>query len=101
MLLTISITVIAASVLTIVIFLIPTVLQIRRTAREAEKTLETVRMEIPPLSRDITVISQEVKGILESVHRQVGRAEETITTLRDATVRVRQFEEEVLRIPCS
>jgi uncharacterized protein YoxC len=96
MLLTISVTVIAASIVVVAIILIPVILQIRRTAREAEKLLETARMQVVPLSHDLTVISREVSGILQSVHRQVDRVEEGIATVQGAAERLRDFEEAIL-----
>ena len=98
MLLTISVTAIAASIVVVAIILIPAVLQIRRTAREAEKLLETARMQVVPLSHDLTVISREVSGILQSVHRQVDRVEEGIATVQGAAERLREIEEGVLTI---
>jgi methyl-accepting chemotaxis protein len=53
-------------------------------------------MQIVPLSHDLTVISKEVSGILQSIHRQVDRVEEGIATVRDAAERLREFEETVL-----
>ena len=97
MLQTISITVIAAVMVVAVICLIPVLLQIRRTAREAEKVLESVRMQIVPVSHDLTLISGEVNGILQSVHRQVERVEDSITTVRESAERLREFEEDLLR----
>jgi uncharacterized protein YoxC len=96
MLLTISVTVIAASMLVVVILLTPAVLQISRTAREAEKFFEAARMQVVPLSHDLTVISREVSGILQSVHRQVDRVEEGIATVQGAAERLREFEEGIL-----
>lgn len=95
MILTISVTVIAAIMVVAVLFLIPILMQIRRTAREVEKTLETARMQIVPLSHDLTVISQEVNGILQSIHRQVDRVEEGITSVRGTAVRLQEFEKEI------
>jgi uncharacterized protein YoxC len=97
MLLTISVTVIAAVMLGLVIFLVPVLLQVRRTAREAEKVLEIVRMQIVPVGHDLTLISSEVNGILQSIHRQVEGVEDSVATVRDATERLREFEEGVLR----
>ena len=96
MLLTISVTVIAVVMIIAMLFLVLTLLQIRRTAREVERILETARLQIVPLSHDLTVISQEVKGVLESIHRQVDGVEDSITAVRDAVVRLREFEEEIL-----
>jgi uncharacterized protein YoxC len=96
MLQTISIAVIAAAVVVVAIVLIPVVLQIRRTAREAEKFLETARMQLVPLSHDLTVISREVGEIMQSVHRQVDRVEEGIATVQGAAERLRDFEEAII-----
>jgi uncharacterized protein YoxC len=98
MLQTISVTVIAASVVAIAIFLIPAVLQIRRTAREAEKLFETARMEIVPLSHDLTVVSSEISSILQSIRRQVDKVEEGVTAVRDAAGHLREVEEAALTI---
>jgi uncharacterized protein YoxC len=98
MLQTISVTVIAAAIVVVAIVLIPVILQIRRTAREAEKFLEIARMQIVPLGHDLTLISKEVSGVVQSIHRQVDRVEEGIATVQDAAVRLREFEETVLAI---
>jgi uncharacterized protein YoxC len=92
MLLTISVTVIAVIMLVAVVFLIQVALQVRRTAREAEKFLETARTQIVPLSHDFTIISREVKGILESIHRQVENVEEGVAVVKDAAARMRDFQ---------
>ena len=89
--------IIAAILLLAVIFLIPTLTQIRRTSLEAEKFFETIRLQIVPLAHDLTVVSQKVNGILQSVHRQVGKTEDAFTAFRDTAVRLRDFEEEILQ----
>ncbi len=98
MLQTISVTVIAASIVVVTIVLIPVILQIRRTAREAEKFLETARTQIVPLGHDLTVISKEVSSIVQSIHRQADKVEEGIVTVEEAAGRLREFEEAVLTI---
>jgi len=96
MLLTISVTVIAAIMVVVLIALIPVLFQIRRTAREVEKISETVRAQIVPLSHDLTIISHEAKGILQSIRRQVDTVEEGIDIVRGTAVRLQEFEEEIL-----
>ncbi|MBI5968398.1 MAG: DUF948 domain-containing protein [Deltaproteobacteria bacterium] len=96
MALTISLTIIAAALVVAVIIQIPVLLQIRRTAREMEKFLETARMQIVPLSHDLTVISRELNSVLQSIHRQADKVEQSITTLRDGIGRLREFEEGIL-----
>lgn len=96
LLLAISVTVIAVIMVVAVVFLIPILLQIRRTSREAEKLLESIRMQIVPLSHDLTSISKEITSILQSIHRQVDKMEAGISTVQDTALRIREFEEEVL-----
>ncbi len=89
--------IIAAILLFAVIVMIPTLTQIRRTSLEAEKFFETIRLQIIPLAHDLTVVSQKLNGILQSVERQVGKTEEAFTAFRDTAVRLRDFEEDILQ----
>jgi uncharacterized protein YoxC len=98
MLVTISITVIAASIVVFTIFLIPVLLQIRRTARELEKLIDTTRLQLVPLSHDLTTISSKVNGILKSIHRQVDKVEDGITSVRDAARNLQSFQMEIQRV---
>jgi uncharacterized protein YoxC len=95
MVLTISVAIIAASVILFVAFLIPVLLQIRRTSRELEKLFDTARMQVTPLSHDLAAISLEIKGILQSVRRQVDKAEDGINAVRDAALRLKGFQAEL------
>ena len=96
-LLTISITVIAAILVLILIFLIPVLFQVRRTAREAEKLIDSVRLQIVPIGRDMGLISREVKSIVESIHYQVDRVEDGVEAVHDMTLRVKALQIEVQR----
>jgi len=93
---TISVAVIAAIMVVAVICIIPVFLQIRRTAQQVEKLAETARMQVAPLRRDVTVISQTANGIMESLHRQTDKLEESVATVRDGVERLRDFQDDVL-----
>jgi uncharacterized protein YoxC len=96
-LMAISVTVIAATSVLVLIFFIPVLLQVRRTAHEAEKLIDSVRLQVTPVSRDIGLISRDVKSIVQSIHRQVNRVEGGIETVHDMAVRVKEFQLEVKR----
>ena len=96
-LLTISVTVIGAILVLVLIFLIPVLLQVRRTAHEAEKLIDSVRLQVAPVSRDIAAISREVKSVIQSIHRQVDRVEDGIETVHDMGVRVKDLQLKVKR----
>ena len=96
-LMAVSVTVIAAIMVLALIFLIPVLLQVRRTAREADKLIDSVRLQVAPVSHDITAISQEVKSVIQSIHRQVDRVEDGIETVHDMAIRAKEFQLEVKR----
>ena len=96
-LLSISVTVIAAILVVVLIFLIPVLFQVRRTAHEAEKLIDTVRLQVAPVSRDIGLISRDIKTIVQSIHRQVDRVEDGVETVHDMAVRAKEFQLEVKR----
>ena len=96
-LMTISVTVIAAIMVLALIFQIPVLLQVRRTAHEAGKLIDSVRLQVAPVSRDVVLISRDVKSIVQSIHRQVDRVEDGIETVHDMAVRVKEFQIEIQR----
>jgi uncharacterized protein YoxC len=96
-LLTISVTAIAAILALILIFLIPVLLQVRRTAHEAEKLIDSLRLQVAPVGRDLVLIFRDVKSIVQSIHRQVDRVEDGIKTVHDMALRAKEFQIEVQR----
>lgn len=96
-LMAISVTVIAAIMVLALIFQIPVLLQVRRTAREAEKLIDSVRVQVAPVSRDVGLIFRDVKSIVQSINRQVDRVEDGIETVHDMAVRAKEFQLEVKR----
>jgi len=91
----ISVTVIAATMVVGLIFMISLLLQIRRTAREAEKLIDTVSAQVAPVSRDIILISQDVKDIVESIRQQVYNVEDGIETMHDMVLWAKKLQMEL------
>ena len=96
-LLTTSVAVMAGILVLIFIFSIPVLLQARRTAHEAEKLMDALRLQIAPVSHDVAAISQEVKSVIQSIHRQVNRVESGIETAHEMALHVKAFQIEVQR----
>jgi len=94
-LMAISVTVIAAIMVLALIFLFPVLLQVRRTTHEAEKLIDSVRVQVAPISRDIGLISGDVQSIAKFIHRQTNRIEAGIETVQDMAVRVKAFQIEI------
>ncbi|MFZ5516324.1 MAG: DUF948 domain-containing protein [Candidatus Zhuqueibacterota bacterium] len=92
MILEISVAIIAFFVVVFVIGLLIVLFQIRRTAIEAEKLLDTTRQHIAPLSHDLAIIFNDVKKIVESIKGQVEKVDEGVSDLREAARRISEFE---------
>ncbi|MDZ7270932.1 MAG: DUF948 domain-containing protein [candidate division KSB1 bacterium] len=92
MLTSISVTVIAAFVVIFVLALIPVLFQVRRTAKEAEKLLETVRLQIAPVAHDVVRVVDDVRDIVKQAQRQMDKVEESVDAVRDTVVKLRDVE---------
>ena len=92
MILEISVAVIAFFVVVFVIGLLIALVQIRRTAREAEKLMDTTRQQIVPISHDLTIIVNDVKRIIQSVQMQMGMVEQGVGDIKATVARITEFE---------
>jgi len=92
MILEISVAVIAFFVVIFVIGLLIALVQIRRTAKEAEKLMETSRQQIAPISHDLTIIVNDVKRIIQSIQKQMGMVEDGVGDIKDTVARITRFE---------
>ena len=92
MVLEISVAVIAAFIVIFTLALIPVLLQIKRTAAEAQKLLDTVRQQIVPFSHDFVRIVEDVRRVLGSVDRQVNKVEGSVDALKDTALKIRDLE---------
>jgi len=92
MILEISVAIIAFFIVVFVIGLLIVLFQIRRTAIEAEKLLDTTRQHITPLSHDLAIIFNDVKKIVHSIQSQIEKVDEGVSDLREAARRISEFE---------
>jgi uncharacterized protein YoxC len=95
MLLTVSVTVIAACFLILIFFLSPLILQFYRLSCELKKLTEFIRIQIEPITRDLTDILCQTKDILQSLHREVNQIEEGVSAVRDIAVRLKELQKQV------
>lgn len=70
------------------VFEILVLVQVRRAAQEAEKMLASVRCEVG-------LISSEVKSLVQSIHEQTERVEDSIETFHDMAAWMKAFQSEV------
>jgi hypothetical protein len=92
MLISISVTVIAAIMVVFVIVLIPVLLQFRRTAKEGERLLEAARQQLVPLSYDLVRVIDDVQDIVKKGSRQMDKVEDSVSAVHDAALKLRDVE---------
>jgi uncharacterized protein YoxC len=91
-----SLVIIAMSMLMIMMAAVATLLRLRKVAIEAEKLVETVRMNIPPLVHDITKITSDIRSIVHAVERQAPKVGDAMEALRSTARDVHDFEQMIL-----
>lgn len=95
MIIEISMVIIAAFIVIFVSCLLIVLMQFRRTAKEAEKFLDTARQQIAPLSHDLTIVLNDSKKIVQSIERQTEKVETGVDALKDTALNVKNFETEI------
>ena len=87
-----SVAVIAGLFLLNTIFLVIFLFKAFKAFTEAQKFLETARMQLTPLSHDITRITTEAKGILATVRKDLDKVGDSLDHVRDTTQNIKEFE---------
>ncbi|MCA9473723.1 MAG: DUF948 domain-containing protein [Nitrospirales bacterium] len=81
---------IAIAVVVLVGYLIPTILQIKRTVAQSERVLARVNNELPGLLKDIRGTSENVRALTDQAKMGVDRASTLFTALGDMGQTVQQ-----------
>ncbi|MCF8131462.1 MAG: DUF948 domain-containing protein [Deltaproteobacteria bacterium] len=87
-----SVALIAGLLLLITVFLVVFLVKACRAFSEAQKFIETARLQLTPLSHDVTRITTEVKGILSSVQRDLDKVGDSLDHVRETTRNLKEFE---------
>lgn len=87
-----SLVVIAFCMVMIMLAAVAVLLRLRKLAMEAEKLVETVRMNMPPLIHDITRITGDVRSIVHNVERQAPKLGDAMEAVRATARDVHDFE---------
>ncbi len=91
----ISLSLLAMSLIAIVFAALPTLLELARVARSAEKLLDTLTKEIPPTlealrlsGSEIGELSEDLKGGVKSAAKVVQQLDQSITQTKEQVVNV-------------
>ncbi|HIJ40608.1 MAG TPA: DUF948 domain-containing protein [Deltaproteobacteria bacterium] len=88
----ISVTFIAIFLFIITVFLVIFLIKAIRAFTEAQKFIEMIRLQTPPLLHDVTQIMGEVRSTVKSVHKGVDTVGESLVDLQETTRNIREFE---------
>lgn len=92
LMMTVSVVVIAACMFLIMVAAVAALWRIRRVAMEAERLVETVRMNLPPLIHDMTKITSDVRSIVHTLERQAPKIGDAAEALRGTARDIHDFE---------
>jgi uncharacterized protein YoxC len=89
----ISLLIIAIAFLIMVIFAIPALLQIRRTAKNMEITAKTLNQNLPGILTNVDEISSNLTQITQSIHYQVNGVRNVVDKFQKMADDVVDFEQ--------
>lgn len=91
--LSLSVAIIAGLIFINTIFMVAMLYKAMKAFGEAQRLLEMVRLQIAPLTHDATQIITDVRSIVHSVEKEMGKVGESISAVRDTTRNIKEFEE--------
>ncbi|RMF69224.1 MAG: DUF948 domain-containing protein [Calditrichaeota bacterium] len=87
-----SLAVIAGLLLVNTVFIVAALVRAMRTMGEAQRFIEMARLQLAPLSHDVTQIISDVRSIVRGVEREFPKIGDSLTAVRDTTRNLREFE---------
>ena len=88
----ISLALIAGLILLNTVFFVPAMIKAMRAFSEARKLLELARLQLVPLSHDVSQIIGEARSIVRSVDKEMDKIGDSLTAVRDTTRNLKEFE---------
>ena len=88
----ISVALIAGLLLLNTIFLVAFLIKAFKAVSEARKFFEMAKLQLAPISHDVTKITTQVTGILASVQKQMNTVGDSLSHVRDTTRNLKEFE---------
>jgi uncharacterized protein YoxC len=92
MVISISVAIIAGLLFVNTLFLVMVLIRAFTTLGEARKLLEMVRLQISPVTHDLTQILSDARAIVRSVQNDMGKVSDSITAVRDTMRNLHDFE---------
>lgn len=88
----VSLTIIAALIFINTIFLSAALFKAIKMFAEAQKFVEMARLQIAPITHDVTQIIGDVRTIVKMIDKEMGKVGDSLSAVRDTTRNLREFE---------
>ena len=89
---TISVAIIALCMIVIMMVVVVTLLSFRRLTDQAQKFVMTAQMHLPPVIRDFSLISADVRSIVRTMEREVPKLSHAFDSVRETAYDIQEFE---------
>ncbi len=90
--LTTSVAIIAGLLLVNTVFVVIVLTKAARAFGEARKLLEMTRLQIAPITHDVTQIVGDLRTIVKAIEKEMDKVGDSLTAVRDTTRNLREFE---------
>ncbi len=87
-----SVALIAGLLLLNTIFLVAFLIKAFKAFSEARKFFEMAKLQLAPISHDVTKMNTRVQGILVSVQKEMDKVGDSLSHVRDTTRNLKEFE---------
>ena len=87
-----SVAIIAGLLFLNTLFFIAVLLKALKAFGEAQRVLETVRLQLAPITHDASQIMSDVRSIVKNAEREMDKIGDSISAVRDTTRNLRDFE---------
>ncbi len=92
MVISVSVAIIAGLLFVNTLFLVIVLIRAYTTMGEAKKLVEMVRLQISPITHDLTQILSDVRSIVRTVENEMGKVSDSISAVRDTVRNLHEFE---------
>ncbi len=90
-----SVAIIAGLLFINTLFIIAGIVKVMKTMTEAQKFIEMVRLQIAPVSHDVTQILTDVRSIVRSAEKDMDKVSDGLAAMRDTAENLKEFEERI------
>ncbi len=87
-----SVAIIAGLIFLNTIFVVAAIVRLMKVLGEGQKFLEMARLQLAPITHDVTQIVGDIRNIVKAVDKEMDKVGDSLTAVRDTARSLRDFE---------